>query len=100
MAIEQHQRLAQLCKSLGHPARLEIVRILSANQSCFTGTLSSQLPLAASTVSEHLKILSQAGIIQGQIDGPRRCYCLNPDVLHEWQRLVGHTLVATKVECD
>ena len=90
--IEQHQRLAQLCKALGHPARLEIVRILSANQSCFTGTLSSQLPLAASTVSQHLKILLQAGVIQGQIDGPRRCYCLDQEVLSEWQQLVDETV--------
>ncbi len=90
--IAQHERLAQLCKALGHPARLEIVRILGAAQSCFTGTLSSQLPLAASTVSQHLKILLQAGVIQGRIDGPRRCYCLDPDVLAEWQDLVNQTV--------
>ena len=77
---------------MGHPARLEIVRILGLEQNCYCGTLSSQLPLAPSTVSQHLKILLQAGIIQGQIEGPRRCYCLDLVVLREWQDLVSQSV--------
>jgi ArsR family transcriptional regulator len=71
-------RLARQCKALGHPARLAIVRYLATQRGrCTCGDIVEQLPLAQSTVSQHLKILKDAGLITGEIEPPRVCYCLN-----------------------
>ena len=70
-----------MAKALGHPARVRIIRFLAARDTCVTGDLVDELPLAQSTVSEHLRILREAGLIQGEIDGPRTRYCINPDGL-------------------
>jgi ArsR family transcriptional regulator, arsenate/arsenite/antimonite-responsive transcriptional repressor len=67
--------LGRLAKALGHPARLRIMRLLLGRDSCFCGEIVEQLPLAQPTVSQHLKVLKDAGLIQGEIDGPRMCYC-------------------------
>lgn len=75
--------LAQLAAALGHPARVAIVRYLKAKGSCICGEIVELLPLAQSTVSQHLKTLRQAGLIQGETDGPRSCYCLNEE---KWER--------------
>ncbi len=90
-AISNHhsQRMAELCKALGHPARIAIVDALRRIDGCVCGALVEMLPLAQSTVSQHLKILKQAGVVQGQIEGPRTCYCLNDGVLAEFRLLVG-----------
>ncbi|KPK17394.1 MAG: hypothetical protein AMJ62_01435 [Myxococcales bacterium SG8_38] len=83
-ALTQHDAaadLARLAKALGHPARVHIVRTLLAKDTCVAGELSDELPLAASTVSQHLKILKEAGIIKGEVDGPRRCYCVDRSAL-------------------
>jgi ArsR family transcriptional regulator len=77
------QRQAALAKALGHPARLRILEVLAATPGCICGDIVGQLPLAQATVSQHLKELKRAGLIQGEIDGPRRCYCLDPAVLAE-----------------
>jgi len=69
-------RLTRLMKALGHPARMQIVRYLKAHPQCITGDLVDVLPLAQATVSQHLKVLREAGIICGTIDGPATCYCL------------------------
>lgn len=82
-------RLATLCRALGHPHRVYILRFLLSQQACFAGEIAEQLPLAASTVSQHLKQLRDAGLIQGEVDGPRRCYCIAPEVIEELKRLVG-----------
>ncbi len=71
------ESLATLAKALGHPTRVRILRILAERTSCVTGDLVAQLPLAQSTVSEHLRILREAGLIQGEIEGPRTSYCLD-----------------------
>jgi len=81
-------RLAALCKALGHPHRIHILRFLTAQQVCFAGEIADQLPIAASTVSQHLKYLRDAGLIQGEVDGPRRCYCVASEVLADLKRLV------------
>ena len=62
-------RLAGMAKALGHPARLRIIRLLAERQACVTGDLVAELPLAQSTISEHLRILREAGLIQGEIEG-------------------------------
>ncbi len=70
------EELAELAKALGHPARVAIVRYLAGRDGCVCGEIVEVLPLAQSTVSQHLKVLKEAGIIRGEVDGPRVCYCL------------------------
>lgn len=82
-------RLARWCRALGHPARIEILRVLAARQTCICGELVDTLPLAQATVSQHLKALKDAGLICGTIDGPRSCYHLNPDVIADLNRALG-----------
>lgn len=74
---EAEQRLAAIAKALGHPARVAIVRMLAQRQACVCGELVLELPLSQSTVSQHLKELKAAGLVQGEVDGPRVCYCLD-----------------------
>lgn len=86
---EAEAELAQLAKALGHPARVRIVGFLAAQQSCMAGDIAEHLPLAPSTVSQHLSQLKAAGLVHGEIDGPRRCYCLNPAAFARLQALIG-----------
>ncbi|TVR59389.1 MAG: ArsR family transcriptional regulator [Spirochaetaceae bacterium] len=67
---------AAIARALGHPARVRILRILLNRRSCVTGSLVDLLPLSQSTVSQHLKELREAGLVDGVIDGPRTCYCV------------------------
>jgi ArsR family transcriptional regulator len=83
------EELAQLSKALGHPARIQIVRLLARRESCICGEISDQFPLAQSTISQHLKILKEAGVIRGEVDGPRTCYCLDPRALRRLRALVA-----------
>lgn len=78
-----------MAKALAHPIRVQIVRILARTAGCVCGDLVEQLPVAQSTVSQHLKILKDAGLIQGTIDGPRVCYCIDPEGLRRLRVLVG-----------
>jgi ArsR family transcriptional regulator len=72
-------RLTQMMKALGHPARMQIFRYLSENPQCITGDIVEVLPLAQATVSQHLKVLRDAGLVCGTIEGPATCYCLDCD---------------------
>ncbi|MDQ3235236.1 MAG: metalloregulator ArsR/SmtB family transcription factor [Pseudobdellovibrionaceae bacterium] len=80
--------LAGFCKALGHPVRIKLVRILIARGECISGDLADEFTLAQSTVSEHLRILKEAGLVQGAIDGPRRCYCVNGEVLNYLKSMI------------
>jgi ArsR family transcriptional regulator, arsenate/arsenite/antimonite-responsive transcriptional repressor len=71
------ERLTTMMKALGHPARMQIIRYLSDNPQCITGEIVDVLPLAQATVSQHLKVLRDAGLICGTIEGPATCYCLD-----------------------
>jgi ArsR family transcriptional regulator len=82
------QRLAGICKALAHPARISIVAHLKRIDQCVCGQLVDALPLAQSTVSQHLKILKSAGVVKGEIEGPRTCYCLDQNVMAEFKSLV------------
>lgn len=75
------QRLAQGLKALAHPARLAIVRLLAERNECVCGDIVDDLPLAQSTVSQHLKALKEAGLVRGTIEGRSTCYCLDPEAL-------------------
>lgn len=76
-------RTADLAKALAHPVRIRILEILGGRRACICGGLVELLPLAQSTVSQHLKELGDAGFIRGDIDGPRTCYCLDTRVVAE-----------------
>jgi ArsR family transcriptional regulator len=78
-----------LAKALAHPHRVAILRFLLAQQTCFAGEIAEQLPVAASTVSQHLAQLKAAGLVKGEVDGPRRCYCVDPEALAQLLALVG-----------
>ena len=69
--------LADVSKALSHPARIRILKILTQMESCMVGNIVEQLPLAQATVSQHLKELKRVGLIDGEIDGPKICYCVN-----------------------
>jgi ArsR family transcriptional regulator len=83
------EELATLAKALGHPARVQIMRLLVRREACVCGDIVDELPLAQSTVSQHLKVLKEAGLIRGDIDGPRVCYCVEPRTLRRLKALVG-----------
>jgi ArsR family transcriptional regulator len=87
--VEADQELAELAKALGHPARVQILRILGRKNTCICGEIVDELPLAQSTVSQHLKILKDAGLVRGDVDGPRVCYCIEPQALRRLKSLVG-----------
>jgi DNA-binding transcriptional ArsR family regulator len=74
-------RLAEQAKALSHPARLAILEVLARQETCVCGALVDELPLAQATVSRHLKVLKDAGLIQGEVDGPRSCYCLDREAV-------------------
>ncbi len=83
-------QLARLCKALGHPARLAIIRYLAARRgSCTCGEIVDQLPLAQATVSQHLKVLRSAGLIDGDVEPPRVNYCLNERTFEELKRAIA-----------
>lgn len=74
---KREQELAAFAKALSHPARIAILKVLAQKAECICGEIVDVLPLAQSTVSQHLKELKNAGLIQGTVDGPRSCYCIN-----------------------
>lgn len=86
---EADEELASLGKAVGHPARVQILRLLVRRSSCVCGDIVDELPLAQSTVSQHLKVLKDAGLIRGDVDGPRVCYCIEPRALRRLKALVG-----------
>jgi ArsR family transcriptional regulator, arsenate/arsenite/antimonite-responsive transcriptional repressor len=74
---QKEQDLAEFAKALAHPARIAILKVLAQHNECICGEIVEVLPLAQSTVSQHLKELKNAGLINGTISGPRSCYCIN-----------------------
>ena len=74
---EKDLTLSEWCRALAHPARISILKTLARKRECLCGDLVLDLPLAQSTVSQHLKVLKEAGLIQGEVDGPRSRYCIN-----------------------
>jgi ArsR family transcriptional regulator len=83
------EELAVLAKAVGHPARVQILRLLVRREACICGDIVDELPLAQSTVSQHLKVLKEAGLVRGEIDGPRVCYCVEPRAMRRLKALVG-----------
>ena len=74
---ESEIQAARVAKALGHPARIAILELLAKKSTCICGDIVNELPLSQSTVSQHLKELKTAGLIKGNIDGPKVCYCID-----------------------
>ncbi len=83
------QALADFAKAIAHPARIMILRTLANRKQCICGDLVDVLPLAQSTVSQHLKALREAGLIAGEIEGPRSCYCLDAKAVQKFAAMVN-----------
>jgi ArsR family transcriptional regulator len=88
-ADQSAEQMAELAWAIAHPARVRIVRLLISRSACVCGEIVDEMPLAQSTVSQHLKILKESGLVQGEVDGPRVCYCINPEKLAMLKSLVG-----------
>jgi ArsR family transcriptional regulator len=86
---EADAELAEFAKALGHPARVQILRLLVRKNACICGQIVDELPLAQSTVSQHLKVLKESGLIRGEVSGPRTCYCIEPRAVRRLKALVG-----------
>ena len=99
---EQQNTLANALKALGHPARVAIVDYLIQHKQCICGDIVSEFPLSQATISQHLRELKLAGIIQGSIEGNSICYCLNPDVIKQITHFLGLAIssVTTTKCCD
>ncbi len=85
----ESEKLAAYAKALAHPARIFILQFLSKQCGCFAGDISEQLPIAASTVSQHLKTLKEAGLIQGTLNPPTILYCIHKTNWEEAKTLFG-----------
>lgn len=93
---DEQNRLAVLFKALAHPARIAILQQIIQANACICGDLVNELGLAQATISQHLKELKTAGIIQGTIEGVSVCYCINPEVWQELSTQVNALLKAYK----
>lgn len=94
LTADPDEELARYAKALGHPARVKILRFLLEREECVVGAIVNELPLAQSTVSQHLKVLREAGLIHGEVDGPRICYCADETRLERLQDLLVGLAVA------
>jgi ArsR family transcriptional regulator len=81
--------VARMCKALGHPARVRLLKHLTDFGDCYFGSLTDVLPLAASTISQHVTILKEAGLIEGSSDEKRVCYCVNKERLAQLKAAIG-----------
>jgi ArsR family transcriptional regulator, arsenate/arsenite/antimonite-responsive transcriptional repressor len=89
---KEHKKAARYAKAMGHPIRMYVLELLSKQSCCYSGDLSEVLPVVKSTLSQHLKELKDAGLIQGEIEAPRIKYCLNTENWAEAQMLFNKFL--------
>ena len=92
-------RIAELAKAFAHPARVAILQHLMETKSCMCGDIVEAVPLSQSTVSQHLKELKKAGIIQGNVVPPKVCYCIDPEVWEEAKQVLGALFAQFDVGC-
>lgn len=85
---EKQIKAAEFAKAISHPARIAILQILTKTNACYCGDITEELPLAQSTISQHLKALKSAGIIKGEIEGVRTCYCFDEENLAEFKSVM------------
>lgn len=91
---KDHKQAARFAKAMGHPIRMYVLELLSRQSCCYSGDLTEVLPIVKSTLSQHLKELRDAGLIQGEIEAPRIKYCLNRENWARAQELFGKFLVS------
>lgn len=92
----EENELAALAKALAHPARVAILKELAGRQTCICGEIVEVMPLAQSTVSQHLKELLKAGLIKGTVDGVRSCYCINWDTFKRFESIFKDFFTKTR----
>lgn len=92
-------RLAEYAKALSHPARVAILTMLAETGVCVCGEIVGELPLAQATVSQHLKVLKEAGLVKGEIDGPRSCYCVDPEGIAAFKRAMDTLFKQVQTSC-
>lgn len=95
---KREQELAEFAKAISHPARIAILKVLAQKNECICGEIVEVLPLAQSTVSQHLKELKNAGLIQGTVDGPRSCYCINWKAFEKFSNDIGSLFISLKTK--
>jgi ArsR family transcriptional regulator len=88
-ALSEFEPVAAACKALAHPARLAIMQVLAQRGVCVCGEIVDEIPLSQATVSQHLKVLKGAGLIRGEIEGPRSCYCLDAETIKQLRERLG-----------
>jgi ArsR family transcriptional regulator len=91
--------LARWAKALAHPARIRILKTIAQRNECICGEIVDVLPLAQATVSQHLKELKSVGLIKGEIDGPRSCYCIDPEAIEHLSSSINVLLDRLKQCC-
>jgi DNA-binding transcriptional ArsR family regulator len=92
ITTQKQERIARYSKAMGHPVRVYVLDLLSKQACCYSGDLSDELPIAKSTLSQHLKELKDAGLIQGEIEAPKIKYCINKENWSEAQFLFKELL--------
>jgi DNA-binding transcriptional ArsR family regulator len=96
---DNQNRLADLAKALAHPARIAILQFLATKDVCMCGDIVEELPLSQATVSQHLAELKNAGLIKGEIEGPKVCYCINQKAWREAKQLLSQFMTDAKSCC-
>jgi predicted transcriptional regulator len=99
MFTEQQNELAQFFKVLGHPARIAILQYISTQESCICNDIVEEIGLAQATISQHLKELKSIGLLQGEVEGKRLCYCINVERWNELQTQLNTFFNKTKSNC-
>lgn len=97
---KKEQELAEFAKALSHPARIAILKVLAQKNECICGEIVEVLPLAQSTVSQHLKELKNASLINGTLDGPRSCYCINWKAFEKFTNDIGSLFLNLKTKSE
>jgi DNA-binding transcriptional ArsR family regulator len=90
---QKQKKVARYAKAMGHPVRIYVLELLSRQSCCYSGDLSEVLPIAKSTLSQHLKELKKAGLIQGEIEAPRIKYCINREKWEEARKLFNELFI-------
>jgi DNA-binding transcriptional ArsR family regulator len=95
----RENQIAEIAKALAHPARVAILEFLSKQEACMCGDIVEHIPLSQATVSQHLAELKRVGLIKGEIEGPRVCYCVDPKAWADARDLLGQFLADVKKCC-
>lgn len=82
-------KMAKYAKAFAHPARVTILKLLAKRNGCMCGDIVNELPLSQSTVSQHLKELKESGLVQGDVEGAKVCYCIDPKEWHTAKKMLN-----------